>query len=70
MTVQELIECMEEVEDLDVVCITRKGQYCSIYEDGDINYIDYRDLYKQVIKYTYGTRKVKERDIRCLEIYC
>lgn len=58
MTVQELIEELEEIEDLDVVLINTNG-VCGIYEDEDINFIDDETLKLLVKRYDFRVERIK-----------
>jgi hypothetical protein len=69
MTIEELISDHEEVEDLDVVLIT-KNRVCEIYEGEDINFIDEDTLGLEVKKYTYATRFFEGIIVRIMDIEC
>lgn len=67
MTVLELIEELEEVEDLDVVLISKDG-VCHIYEGDDIDFIDYDILNLPVKDYEVQLRTNKKHKYRLVNI--
>lgn len=68
-TVEELIDRYEDVEDLDLVLITR-NHCCNIYKGEDINFIDERTLRLPVLSHEYKTEKRKGKVCRILDIEC
>ena len=69
MTIQELIEELEEIEDLDVVLISKNG-YCEIYEGEDIEFIDEETLNLLVKHYGIRVKNSKRRRYRIVVIEC
>lgn len=69
MTVQELIESLEEVEYLNVVLIT-KNKCCEFYESEDIEFIDEETLNLEVKHYEFKTEKRGRRKCRMVDIEC
>lgn len=69
MTIQELIEELEEIEELDVVSIHKNG-ILSIYEGEDIEFIDNEMLDLSVKHYGVRSKDVKRRKYRVVDIEC
>lgn len=69
MTIQELIEELEEIEELDVVSIHKNG-VLSIYEGEDIEFIDNEMLDLSVKHYDICLRAGKRRKYRVVDIEC
>lgn len=69
MTIQELIEELEEIEDLDAVLISKNG-YCEIYEGDDIEFIDEETLNLLVKHYGIQAKNCKRCKYRIVNIEC
>lgn len=69
MTVRDLIEEIEEVDDLDVVIIKR-NELCSMYEEEDIEFIDDETLDLFVKHHNLYSETVMNTNIVHLYIEC
>lgn len=69
ISVAELIEKLEEVEDLNVVLISANG-VCGIYENEDIEFIDEETLKLPVKRYDFQVENYKKHRCRIVDIKC